>query len=144
MVVTQGRTLGWNEFALACAGATAAAIAIVLILGFNLGGDRFAIGVDDIGEALAALIAAAACAWTASRSIGRFRRGWALMAASAAAWSIGEFIWSAYEVVLNVVVPFPSAADLGFLLAVPLAIAGVLFFWTAPRGTAQRWRLWLD
>jgi len=144
MVVTSRRTLGWNEFALACAGATAAAIAIVLVLGFNLGGDRFAIGVDDIGSGVAALIAAAACAYTATRSRGRFRRGWALMAASAAAWSIGEFIWSAYEVVLNVVVPFPSAADVGFLLAVPLAIAGVLFFWTAPRGTAQRWRLWLD
>jgi len=25
-----------------------------------------------------------------------------------------------------------------------LAVAGVLLFWTAPRGTAQRWRLWLD
>ncbi len=62
--MTSRRTLGWNEFALASAGATAAAIAIVLILGFNLGGDRFAIGVDDLGEAVAALIAAAACTWT--------------------------------------------------------------------------------
>ena len=66
------------------------------------------------------------------------------MAASAAAWGIGELIYSVYEVVFNAAVPFPSAADAGFLLAVPLAIAGVLFFWTAPRGTAQRWRLLLD
>ncbi|MEP6753055.1 MAG: hypothetical protein ABI959_09940 [Candidatus Dormiibacterota bacterium] len=144
MARAASRTFGWNQFALAAAGATATAIAIMVILGFNLGGDRFAIGVDDIGSGVAALIATAACAYTATRSVGRFRRGWALMAASAAAWSIGEFIWSAYEVVLNVAVPFPSAADVGYLLAVPLAIAGVLFFWTAPRGTAQRWRLWLD
>jgi hypothetical protein len=144
MVVTSRRSLGWNEYALAAAGATAASIAIVLILGFNLGGDRFAIAVDDVGSGVAALVAAAACGYTATRSVGRFRRGWTLMAASAAAWCIGEFIWSAYEVVLNVTVPFPSAADVGFLLAVPLAIAGVLFFWTAPRGTAQRWRLLLD
>ena len=138
------RNFGWNQFALAAAGATAAAIGSVLILGFNLGGDRFAIPVDDVGSAVAALVAAAACGWTARGSDGRFRLGWALMAASAAAWCIGELIWSLYEVVLNVAVPFPSAADAGFLLAVPLAIAAVLFFWTAPRGTAQRWRLWLD
>jgi diguanylate cyclase len=144
MVVTSTRTFGWNQFALAAAAATAAAIGVVLILGFNLGGDRFAIAVDDIGSAVAALVAAGACAYTAGRSVGRFRRGWWLMAASAAAWCIGELVWSMYEVVLNLVVPFPSAADAGFLLAVPLAIAGVLFFWTAPRGTAQRWRLWLD
>ncbi|HEY8798944.1 MAG TPA: hypothetical protein VIO85_13895 [Candidatus Dormibacteraeota bacterium] len=144
MVVTSTRTFGWNQFAIAAAAATAAAIGDVLILGFNLGGDRFSIAVDDIGSAVAALAAAGACAYTARRSVGRFRRGWALMAASAAAWCIGELIWSAYEVVLNLVVPFPSAADAGYLLAVPLAVAGVLYFWTAPRGTAQRWRLWLD
>ncbi len=144
MVVPSSRTFGWNQFAFAAAAATAAAIGIVLILGFNLGGERFAIAVDDFGSAVAALIAAAACAWTARRSEGRFRRGWALMAASAAAWCIGELIYSLYEVVLGLVVPFPSAADAGYLLAVPLAIAGVLFFWTAPRGTAQHWRLWID
>jgi len=144
MVVLSSRTFGWNEFALAAAAATVAAIGVVLILGFQLGGERFAIAVDDVGSGVAALIAAGACAWTARRSEGRFRRGWALMAASAAAWCIGEFTWSLYEVVFNVTIPFPSLADTGFLLAVPLAIAGVLFFWTAPRGTAQRWRLWLD
>jgi hypothetical protein len=144
MIQTTSRTFGWSQFAIAAAAATAAAIGSILILGFNLGGDRFAIAVDDVGSGVAALIAAAACLWTARRSEGRFRRGWALMAASAAAWCIGELIWSGYEVVFNVTVPFPSAADAGYLVAVPLAIAGILFFWTSPRGTAQRWRLWLD
>lgn len=138
------RTLGWKEFAVAAVGAIALTIGFVVILGSQLGGERLDIAVDDIGEGVAALIAAAACAWTASRSEGRFRRGWALLAASAATWGIGESIWSLYEVVLGVASPFPSAADAGFLLAVPLAIVGVLFFWTAPRGTAQRWRLLLD
>ena len=144
MVVPSSRTFGWNHFALASAAVTALAIGDVIILGFNLGGDRFAIAVDDMGSAVAAFIAGAACAWTARRSVGRFRSGWALMAASAAAWGIGEIVWCVYEVVLNIAVPFPSGADAGYLLAVPLAIAGVLYFWTAPRGTAQRWRLWLD
>lgn len=144
MVRVSSRTFGWSEFAVAAAAATAATIAFMVILGFQLGGERFVTAVDDIGEGVAALIAAAACARTASRSEGLFRRGWALMAASAAAWCIGEFVWSLYEVVLGVASPFPSAADAGFLVAVPLAIAGVLCFWTAPRGTAQRWGLWLD
>jgi hypothetical protein len=144
MVMPFKRTLRWKEFAVVAAGAIALTIGFVVILGFQLGGEGFAVAVDDIGEGVAALIAAAACAWTASNSVGRFRRGWALMAASAAAWCVGEAVWSIYEVVLGVASPFPSAADAGFLLAVPLAIAGVLFFWTAPRGTAQRWRLVLD
>jgi hypothetical protein len=144
MAPQRGRAFGWREFAVAAAAATAATVAFVVIVGFQFGGQSFVIAVDDFGEAVAALVAAAACAWTASRSEGRFRRGWALMAASAAVWGIGEIVWSVYEVVLGVATPFPSAADIGFLLAVPLAIAGVLFFWTPPRGTAQNWRLWLD
>lgn len=39
--------------------ATASAIGFVVILGFQLGGERFVIAVDDVGEGVAALIAAA-------------------------------------------------------------------------------------
>ena len=144
MVLRFSRPFGWKEFAVATAAATALAVGFVIVVGLPLGGERLVVAVDDIGEGVAALIATAACAWTAMRSKGRLRRGWALMAASAGAWCVGELVWSLYEVVLGVASPFPSVADAGFLLAVPLAIAGVLFFWTAPRGTAQRWRLWLD
>jgi hypothetical protein len=140
MVLPFSGTFGWKQFSVTGAAATTSTVGFVVILGFQLGGERFVIAVGDIGEGVAALIAAAACAWTASRSKGRFRRGWALIAASAASWCIGEVVWSLYEVVLGVATPFPSPADAGFLVAVPLAIAGMLFFWTAPRGTAQRWR----
>jgi hypothetical protein len=135
---------GWKPFALAAVAAGASTAAFLLVLGFRPGGERFVTGVDDIGEGVAALIAAGACAWTATRSEGQFRRGWGLMAASAATWCIGEVIWSVYEVGLGVDSPFPSVGDIGFLAAVPLSIAGVLCFWTAPRGTAEHWRLWLD
>ena len=144
MAVPSIRPSGWKVFAIAAAAATASTVAFAVVVGSQLGGDRFVTAVDDIGEAVAALIAAAACAWTASRSMGRFRRGWALLAASAAVWCLGEIVWSIYEVALGVASPFPSFADVGFLAAVPLAIAGVLFFWTGPRGTAEHWRLWLD
>ena len=84
----------WRVFAIAAAAATAATIAFALVLQFQPGGDTFVTAVDDIGEAVAALLAAAACAWTASRSVGSLRRGWVLMAASASAWCIGELVWS--------------------------------------------------
>lgn len=135
---------GWRAFALAAVGAALATIAFVGVLEFQPGGEKVAIAVDDIGEALAALAAAGACALTASRSDGKLRRGWALLAASAAAWCAGEIIWCVYDVGLGIASPFPSLADVGFLAAVPLAIAGVLCFWTPPRGTAEHWRLWLD
>ena len=112
-------------------------------MGFPLGSPRFVTALDDTGEAVAALIAAAACTRTAIRSNGQFRRGWALLAASAAAWGLGQTVWTIDEVVLGVA-PFPSIADVGFLAAVPLAVFGLLSFWTAPRGTAERWHLWLD
>ena len=144
MAVPKVQPNSWRVFAIAAAAATAATIAFALVLQFQPGGVTFVTAVDDIGEAVAALLAAAACAWTASRSVGSLRRGWVLMAASASAWCIGELVWSIYEVGLGVASPFPSAADIGFLLAMPLAVAGVLSFWTAPRGTAEHWRLWLD
>ena len=144
MTAPPRRLRGWSVFALAAGAAIMATVAFMAILGFQPGGEKVAIAVDDIGEALAALAAAGACAWTASRSDGKLRRGWALLAASAAAWGIGEIIWSVYDVGLGIESPFPSFADVGFLAAVPLAIAGVLCFWTPPRGTAEHWRLWLD
>jgi diguanylate cyclase len=144
MTVPSIHLYGWKAFAIAAAAATAATAAFAVVLFFQFGGETFVTAVDDIGEAVAALVAAGACAWTATRSVGPLRSGWALMSASAAAWCIGEVIWSVYEVGLGVASPFPSAADIGFLAAMPLAIAGVLFFWTGPRGTAEHWRLWLD
>jgi hypothetical protein len=144
MAATFIHPYGWKAFAIAAAAATAFTAAFAVIIGFQVGGSPFATAVDDIGEAVAAFVAVAACALTASGSEGQYRRGWALMAASAAAWCAGEVVWSIYEVGLGIATPFPSLADIGFLAAVPLAIAGVLFFWTGPRGTAERWRLWLD
>jgi PAS domain S-box-containing protein len=94
--------------------------------------------VDDIGEAVAALIAMASCGLAASRSSHRTRVAWALFAASAASWGTGEIIWSVYEVGMGVSVPFPSAADAGFLMAIPLAVAGVFAFTSAPSRFATR------
>src|ERR1700694_2844876 len=137
------RPIGWKAFGVAAVLVAAITLVFSLVLGLPVVSHRFFVSFDDIGEALAAFIAAGACAWTASRSEKLFRRGWILLGASAAAWGLGQSVWTLDEVVLGVA-PFPSVADVGFLVAVPLALGGLLCFYTAPRGTAERWHLWLD
>ncbi|HXI96674.1 MAG TPA: hypothetical protein VNG04_11140, partial [Candidatus Acidoferrum sp.] len=132
MGVPSVRPDGWKTFAIASAAAVIVSAGFVIVVALQVGSHSFVVAVDDVGESAAAFIAAAACSWTARRSDGQFRRGWALLAASAASWGLGQAVWSYYEVGFGIT-PFPSAADAGYLAAVPLAILGVLSFWTAPR-----------
>lgn len=118
-------------------------IVFVAWLAFRIGGDTLTIAVDDIGEAVAAFIAAAACGFAAWRTIGRPRLGWTLMSASAVSWGAGQVVWSVYEIGSGNI-PYPSAADVGFLGAIPLAAAGIVAFFSTPRGTSTHLRLWLD
>ena len=137
-VVTGLGLRGWGTFTVAAVLAGVFAIAFLTLTGLRSGGDQAAIAVDDIGEAVAALVAAASCGATAWRTGGRIRVAWALIGASAASWGIGEVVWSVYEVGLGVQVPFPSAADAGFLLAIPLAVVGIFAFTSAPSRLTSR------
>src|SRR3989442_3969979 len=106
-------------------------------LQFQWGGGAVTQRFDNLGETLAAFIAAAVCAIAARRHQHRTRIAWALIGASALTWGVGQAIWSYYELVKGQQTPFPSFADLGFLGAVPLAVAGVLFFpWVPSRATS--------
>jgi PAS domain S-box-containing protein len=100
--------------------------------------------VDNLGQLLASVFGSAACAWKATRTVKKERRGWILLALSAGSWSLGQVAWAYYALVLQVPIPFPSAADVLFLAAAPFTFAGILSFWDAPRGTATRWNVWLD
>jgi|SRR5579859_5917122 len=131
-------------FALCAVLAGALSIAFIGWIEFRVGGDQVTTAVDDIGEAVAAAIAALSCGLAARRAAGRLRAAWGLLAASAASWCAGEVVWSVYEVGLGIEVPFPSLADIGFLLSIPLAIAGILSFAHTARGTSTGARLWFD
>ena len=128
----------WRRFAVAAALALVASALFLIWTAFRLGGDKTTIAIDDIGEGVASGIAAVSLAVAAVRASGRTQAAWALLAASAASWTIGEAIWSWYEVFQGIAVPFPSPADAGFLLAIPLTIGGVLTFTTAPSRVATR------
>ena len=80
---------------------------------------------SDLAQFALALLAGVCCALAGARRTGAGRLGWRLLGAGMASWALGEAVWSGYEVVLRTEVPFPSAADVGFLAMVPLALAGL-------------------
>src|SRR5712691_13303309 len=113
-------------------------------LQFQWGGGAATQRFDNLGETLAAFIAAAVCALAAWRHQRRTRIAWALIGASALSWGLGQSVSSYYELVRGQLVPLPSLADLGYLGAVPLAVAGVLCFPSAPNRPTSLVRTVLD
>jgi hypothetical protein len=100
--------------------------------------------VSNAGLTVMPLLAAAQCARHARALAGRLRRGWLLMGASCLAWGLGMVVWTTYESILGRDVPFPSLADVGYLATVPLAVAAVLIFPTAPQRLAAQARTVVD
>lgn len=129
---------GWRPFAAAAAVAAALSIGFVLWVGLRVGGDQVTVDVDDIGEAIAALVAFASCGYAALRNSGRARFAWTMFSLSTLSWGLGEIVWSVYEVGMGIPVPFPSAADAGFLTAVPFAIGGAFALTAAPSRLTTR------
>src|SRR5712691_174326 len=111
---------------------------------FHWGGTAITQRFDNITETLAAFAAAAACGAAALRHRQRTRIAWALIGASALSWGLGQSVWSYFVLVKGQQAPFPSFADLGHLGAVPLAVAGVLFFASAPARATSLLRTILD
>jgi PAS domain S-box-containing protein len=138
------RGTNWRTFAIFAAVVAILVVAFAadaLFKPFGISGRAI---VDNLGQLLASVFGSAACAWKATRTVKKERRGWILLALSAGSWSLGQVAWAYYALVLQVPIPFPSAADVLFLAAAPFTFAGILSFWDAPRGTATRWNVWLD
>jgi diguanylate cyclase len=105
----------------------AAAVAAVIALDSTplLTSDA-AIVVDDAAQLAAGVFAAAACWWTAQRTIGS-QRSWRLfMAVGMVGWSIGQAIWSWYQIVADTPLPCPSLADVGYLTMPVMALPALL------------------
>ena len=130
-------------FALAGVAAGAATLVFMLWMVLGWGGAHLTEFVDDWGEALPALGAAIPAFVAARRREGSERWAWLLLGLSALSWGLGEVVWAWYETVAGVAVPFPSAADIGFLGAVPLEVAGVVLL-AEHVGVVSRSRTVLD
>ena len=120
-------------------------------VGLGLGADETTTLVSNLFQAAAALAAAAACynaarrnpygfgrAWTAS-----LHRAWRLLGSAALAWGLGQIVWTYLEL-RGGEASVPSLADAGYLTALPLLVAGVLAFPTAPMRATARLRTLLD
>jgi diguanylate cyclase (GGDEF)-like protein len=93
--------------------------------------------LSNVGQVLAPLLAAWAC-FGASRRVGAGRQalGWRLLGGSALAWGLGQAVWTLYDLT-GARAPFPSLADVGYLAAVPLALAGIVALSHRPSAAAQ-------
>jgi len=70
------------------------------------------------------MLAAVLCAARARGLAGHERRAWNLIAAGIVAWTLGDVYWNVF---LDAdVVPVPSIADAGYLLFIPLVLAGMV------------------
>jgi hypothetical protein len=112
-------------------------------VGWQLGGPSTVLYVDDIATVLAALAASLLCCLAGVRQSGALRRSWWLLAAACAAWMLGEVIWAWHDFAGHDV-PVPSWADLGYLGAIPLAVAALLSHPTMAGSAAHRTRYALD
>ena len=87
---------------------------------------RTQLALHDGLQLAAAMAAAVACFLAGRQATGNSSKGWLLLGAAASLWAVGQAIWSWYEVVLGIPVPFPGWADAGYLATYPFAIAGLM------------------
>jgi diguanylate cyclase (GGDEF)-like protein/PAS domain S-box-containing protein len=117
--------------------------AFTAIVGLDLGGKSFALTVDDLVPVAGAGWAGWLC-WRASRRASRGRRSWLLLGIGSMCWAGGQAVWSWIELVEHHEVPFPSVADVGFLLFVPFAIVGIAGLVDSPAGRLSTMRALLE
>jgi diguanylate cyclase (GGDEF)-like protein len=98
------------------AGLVGGVAAVTVILLSGLGGQDVVRDVADISEMVFAGAAAGTVGWRARQTTGKTRLSWAALATGCGGWALGEAVWSWYELVVGRETPFPSVADVGFLL----------------------------
>jgi hypothetical protein len=112
-------------------------------IGLRIGGARVTLWVDDVVTPLAALTACVLCFRARTRHGGQMRLFWSLLGCATAAWTFAEIVWGYYALILNVEVPVPSWADVGYLSAIPLAVAALVVH-PATRGSGRRKARWVS
>lgn len=112
----------------------AALLGVLFLLLLQLPGlsDTDVTVVSDLGQLAAVSVAATLC-WLVSRAPGAHVRAWQALAVGVGAWAAGQAVWTYYEVYLGQDVPFPSPADIGFLMF-PIASGFGLLAWLGTQG----------
>ena len=121
-----GRALS-SRHVLTALGAVAVAVgAFAVWVGLRVGGTRVTLWIDDGFTPVAALIASVSCWRARSRHAGRIRMYWTLLGCATASWTFAEIVWGSYALRSGAAVPVVSWADVGYLGAIPLAVAALM------------------
>ncbi|MGZ6780127.1 MAG: bifunctional diguanylate cyclase/phosphodiesterase, partial [Mycobacterium sp.] len=104
-----------SRTAWAGAGAVVTGVAYAGSLIGGWGGETAKTVVSQYGLLVLAAFAAASCALTAWSAEGRQRRAWICLTGGLIGWAAGAVLWIVYAQVLHRA-PFPSFADVGYLL----------------------------
>jgi PAS domain S-box-containing protein len=92
----------------------------------------------DCALVTAAMCTVVTCAVAARRSAGRrLRLAWGLLSLTAALWCVGNLIWLGFELVSGNK-PFPSVADVFFVVALGTAVLALMSFPSGPTGRMAR------
>ncbi len=114
--------------------ATVLGAAFVAILTLHVLSPFSALVVSDVCQIVAPTLAALLCFRAARRREYGHPRSWTALGIGVGGWAVGQSVWTYYEVVQDSEVPFPSLADVGFLVF-PLAAAYGLVNWLGTQDT---------
>jgi diguanylate cyclase (GGDEF)-like protein len=114
-------------------GAFALVALVILFDSSGLLSEDAAVVVDDAAQLFAGVAAAVACLWVARRVHGVERRWRRFMGLGMVGWSIGQALWSYYQVFSDTPLPSPSWADVGYLLMPVGALPALLALAVEPR-----------
>lgn len=90
--------------------------------------DTWRLWIVDLAWMAGAALAGARSLLTASRSQGDDRVAFLLFGLGGLSWAFGMVIWNYHELWRGQLTPFPSLADIGFLLAAPLYAVGLIAY----------------
>jgi diguanylate cyclase (GGDEF)-like protein len=123
---TLTRVIGTRRFGITAALVLASAAAASLAASFDVVTGDAAVALDDLAQLATGLFATGACWFSARRATGPDRVWRVLMGLGMAGWSVGQSLWTWYQLVEERAVPSPSPADAGYLSIVPFAFAALL------------------
>src|SRR5438270_9504037 len=122
----QRREMASNRIRLPLTVATVAVLFAVSLSSSGVVTRSVATVIDDGAQLTAGLSAAVACLWTAWYRRG-VERGWRMLVGiGMAGWSIGQAIWSWYQIFADTPLPSPSPADVGYFTLPVFAFAALL------------------
>ena len=129
----------------------AIAVIAAILLGLFLiwmashpGNHRSTTDIDVVAKLAVAVLAAVSCFVFGRRAVPQVRPAWMWTGAFAAFWAAGAAVLTWYDFARHGTVPFPSAADAGFLAALPLAAIGALLFSSGPGPGVPKARMLLE